>query len=155
MVSQWSWKRDLDSRSSVKASSSLPWPSKPIQTRQPVSPGSAEHASGCLEVALAGPLGPARHGRSMTAISLIRVSPLPDSNRRPPPYHGTSQATGRNQRQRFWLASAVLGRAAFATDYHWLHPRGSINVPSLVVNPGYIRRAQDAEPPLVLRQMLP
>jgi hypothetical protein len=30
-------------------------------------------------------------------------SPLTDSNRRPPPYHGTTQATGRNRRQRFSL----------------------------------------------------
>jgi hypothetical protein len=30
-------------------------------------------------------------------------SPLTDSNRRPPPYHGTTQATGRNPRQRFSL----------------------------------------------------
>jgi hypothetical protein len=29
-------------------------------------------------------------------------SPLTDSNRRPPPYHGTTQATGRNRRQRFF-----------------------------------------------------
>jgi hypothetical protein len=30
-------------------------------------------------------------------------SPLTDSNRRPPPYHGTTQATGRNPRQRVSL----------------------------------------------------
>ncbi|SRR6266511_2401590 len=31
------------------------------------------------------------------------LSPLPDSNRRPPPYHALRSATGRNPRQRFRL----------------------------------------------------
>jgi hypothetical protein len=31
-------------------------------------------------------------------------SPLSDSNRRPPPYHGTTQASVRNPRQRISLA---------------------------------------------------
>jgi hypothetical protein len=35
-------------------------------------------------------------------------SPLTDSNRRPPPYHGTSHATGCNPRQRFWLVLLFL-----------------------------------------------
>src|SRR5205807_1754193 len=59
-------------------------------------------------------------------------SPLTDSNRRPPPYHGTSQATGRNPRQRFWLDFAVPGGAAFATACRQLQPRGSIRVPSFL-----------------------
>jgi len=53
-------------------------------------------------------------------------SPLTDSNRRPPPYHGTSQATGRNPRQRFWRVSAVSALSRFAADCHRLQPRGSI-----------------------------
>src|SRR5215210_2059134 len=36
----------------------------------------------------------------------ILQSPLPDSNRRPPPYHGTSPATARNPRQRIRLVWA-------------------------------------------------
>src|SRR5918992_5778122 len=35
-------------------------------------------------------------------------SPLTDSNRRPPPYHGAPKATGRNPRQRLSLVWAVL-----------------------------------------------
>jgi len=40
---------------------------------------------------------------------LVEPSPLTDSNRRPPPYHGTSQATGGNPWQRFSLVFAVTG----------------------------------------------
>src|ERR687896_144507 len=36
-------------------------------------------------------------------LQALCLSPLTDSNRRPPPYHGTTQATGRNRRQRFSL----------------------------------------------------
>jgi hypothetical protein len=36
-------------------------------------------------------------------------SPLPDSNRRPPPYHGTSHATGGNPRQ--WISLVLAGSA--------------------------------------------
>ena len=36
-------------------------------------------------------------------------SPLPDSNRRLPPYHALGSATGRNRWQRFWLVLAVFG----------------------------------------------
>src|SRR6266545_7050192 len=56
-------------------------------------------------------------------------SPLTDSNRRPPPYHGTSHATGGNQRQRFSVIFAVSGAGAFAAVCHWLRPRGSIKAP--------------------------
>jgi hypothetical protein len=65
-------------------------------------------------------------------------SPLTDSNRRPPPYHGTSQATGGNQSQRIWLVFAVLRPGRFAADCHGLHPRGSIRAPSSVVGLGYV-----------------
>src|SRR5207247_7974418 len=57
-------------------------------------------------------------------------SPLTDSNRRPPPYHGTSHATGRNPRQRFWLVFAASARIRFAADCDPLQPRGSIKAPS-------------------------
>jgi hypothetical protein len=53
-------------------------------------------------------------------------------------YHGTSQATGGNPRQRI---SHVLARSApigFATDCHRLQPRGSIKAPSSVVGIGYV-----------------
>ena len=56
-------------------------------------------------------------------------SPLTDSNRRPPPYHGTTQATGRNPRQRFSLVWAVLEAVPFASDCHGLRPLGSIKAP--------------------------
>jgi hypothetical protein len=55
-------------------------------------------------------------------------SPLTDSNRRPPPYHGTSQATGGNRSQRIRLVSVASGPIRFATDCHWLRPRGSIKM---------------------------
>src|SRR5512133_4296531 len=55
-------------------------------------------------------------------------SPLPDSNRRPPPYHGTSEAIGRNRRQAF--------RLVFAAGCERLQPRGSIKAPSFVVSLG-------------------
>jgi hypothetical protein len=57
------------------------------------------------------------------------ASPLPDSNRRPPPYHGTSHATGRNRGQRFWLVLPVLWGLPFATGCQRLQPRGSIKAP--------------------------
>jgi hypothetical protein len=60
-----------------------------------------------------------------------KLSPLPDSNRRPPPYHFTTQATTSNPRQRIWLVSAVSASEQSATDCHWLRLLGSINAPSL------------------------
>ena len=69
----------------------------------------------------------------------VRESPLTDSNRRPPPYHQSSSATGRNPRQRFPLALASLGGGRFATDCHGLQPRGSIKAPfDRVVIDGYV-----------------
>ena len=64
-------------------------------------------------------------------------SPLTDSNRRPPPYHADPAATRRSPRQRFWLVSAVMEAAGFATGCHGLRPRGSIKAPSSVVRSGY------------------
>jgi hypothetical protein len=57
-------------------------------------------------------------------------SPLTDSNRRPPPYHGTSQATGGSRWQRIWPVFAVCGPERFAADCRRLQPRGSIKAPS-------------------------
>jgi hypothetical protein len=48
------------------------------------------------------------------------------------PYHGTSQATGRNPRQRFALVRAVFAAVPFATHCDQLRPLGSIKAhPSL------------------------
>src|SRR5439155_26415896 len=66
-------------------------------------------------------------------------SPLTDSNRRPPPYHGIQTATGRNRRQRFWLVLAASAPVRFATDCDRLQPRGSIKAPSSVVWHDYKR----------------
>ncbi len=57
------------------------------------------------------------------------LSPLPDSNRGPPPYHGSSQATGGSRGQRIWLVFAASGADAFASGCHWLRPLGSIKAP--------------------------
>jgi hypothetical protein len=73
-----------------------------------------------------------------TALAGLLQSPLPDSNRRPPPYHGTSQATGRNPRQRFWLVLAASAPIRFAADCRRLQPRGSIKAPSSVAIFGYV-----------------
>src|SRR5438477_12334862 len=71
-------------------------------------------------------------------------SPLTDSNRRPPPYHGTSQATGGNRRQRIRLVFAVSAAGRFAADCHGLQPRGSIRAPSSAtgVRTFYLRPAR-------------
>src|SRR6266567_9494374 len=65
-------------------------------------------------------------------------SPLTDSNRRPPPYHGTSRATGGSRWQPIWLISPGLGPSRFAADCHRLQPRGSIEAPSSVVGFGRV-----------------
>ena len=57
---------------------------------------------------------------------------------RRPAYHGTTQATRRNPRQRLWPNSAVFARHTFSTDCHRLPPRGSIKAPCSVVGSGYI-----------------
>src|SRR5205823_5061290 len=69
----------------------------------------------------------------------VSRSPLTDSNRRPPPYHGSSEATGGSRWQRIWLAFAVHGSSRFAGGCHRLQPPGSIKAPSFVVGFGYIR----------------
>src|SRR5205823_8077331 len=69
-------------------------------------------------------------GAGIRIFPALLQSPLTDSNRRPPPYHGTSQATGRSRSQRFSPISAVSGPCCFAGDCHLLQPRGSIKAPS-------------------------
>jgi hypothetical protein len=68
-----------------------------------------------------------------------RVFLKPSSGLEPgtPPYHGTTQATGRNPRQRFSLVWAVLEAVPFASDCHELRPLGSIKAPRLVAYVGY------------------
>jgi hypothetical protein len=62
------------------------------------------------------------------------LSPLPDSNRGPPPYHALQTASGRNPRQQFWLVFAASAPIRFATGCHWLQPWGSIRAPSFVIS---------------------
>jgi hypothetical protein len=69
-------------------------------------------------------------GRRKGLISRNFASPLTDSNRRPPPYHGTPQATDGSRWQRIWLVSAVFRGLRFASDCHGLRPLGSISAPS-------------------------
>src|SRR5512132_2441459 len=63
-------------------------------------------------------------------VAAVLQSPLPDSNRRPPPYHVPHDATGGSWWQRIWLRKAVLRRRAFATGCCWLRPLGSISAPA-------------------------
>jgi hypothetical protein len=42
----------------------------------------------------------------------FRQSPLPDSNRRPPPCHAIQTATGGSRWQRLALVQAIFGRSA-------------------------------------------
>src|SRR5919201_1454017 len=49
-------------------------------------------------------------------------SPLTDSNRQPPPYHGGSFANGYNQYQTIASSCAVCGAGAFANGCHRLRP---------------------------------
>jgi hypothetical protein len=77
----------------------------------------------------------------LARLQALLQSPLPDSNRRPPPYHALETATARNQRQRFWLVSAVSAPIPFATSCHRLQPRGSIKAPSFVAYRGNRARA--------------
>jgi hypothetical protein len=68
------------------------------------------------------------------------LSPLPDSNRGPPPDHGTSHATGGSRWQRLWLIFAPSALRRFAVDCHRFQPRGSIKAPSSVVRVATWRR---------------
>lgn len=77
-------------------------------------------------------VAPADNERSRSAGT--SRSPLPDSNRRPPPYHALVAATGRNRRQGSWLVFAASAPNRFATDGHRLRPRGSIKAPSFVLS---------------------
>ena len=95
---------------SPKASTSTPWTLRGRRQRQPPSTRATERRAKQEESG----------------------SPLTDSNRRPPPYHGTSPASGRNAWQRISLVSTVSGTIAFATSCHRLQPRGSIKAPSAV-----------------------
>jgi hypothetical protein len=71
-----------------------------------------------------------RFGLVRVGSPALLQSPLTDSNRRPPPYHGTSQATGGSRWQRIWPVFAVCGPERFAADCRRLQPRGSIKAPS-------------------------
>src|SRR5687767_8709968 len=75
------------------------------------------------------------------------LSPLTDSNRRPPPYHLTVTATGGKPRQQIWLVSAVPAAARFAADCHWLHLLGSTNAPSLLAPPFSLLATRGSEVP--------
>src|SRR5436189_5915421 len=70
----------------------------------------------------AGPQFPSRQQKEQpfAASSWFQVSPLTDSNRRPPPYHGTSHATGGSRWQRIWPVSAASATCRFADDCHRL-----------------------------------
>jgi hypothetical protein len=57
---------------------------------------------------------------------LAFVKPSFGLERRLPPYHQGSAATGRNPWQRFWLVLGVFGACSFATGCHWLRPLRSI-----------------------------
>src|SRR4029450_7146650 len=48
-----------------------------------------------------------RSSPEVCRVAAVLKSPLPDSNRRPPPYHADPVASGRNPWQRFWLISGV------------------------------------------------
>ena len=61
------------------------------------------------------------------------LSPLPDSNRGPPPYHVLQTAIDRNRRQRFCLFSPFAGYSDLPPLVTGLQPRGPIKAPSLVV----------------------
>jgi hypothetical protein len=60
-----------------------------------------------------------------------------------PPYHGTTQATGRNRRQRFCLVSAPFAPVRLATGCDRLRPLGSIKAPSSVYWSDYARLRPD------------
>jgi hypothetical protein len=60
----------------------------------------------------------------------VRPSPLPDSNRRPPPYHAIQTAAGGSLRQRFPVSSSHFGSSGGPNLCHPLRPLCSITVPS-------------------------
>src|SRR5215207_4240813 len=78
-----------------------------------------------------------RDSRCLRTVVLVGASELAlllaGNRRRPRPYHGTTQATGRNPRQQFSLVWAVLEAVPFASDCHWLRLLGSIKGSTFVV----------------------
>jgi hypothetical protein len=58
------------------------------------------------------------------------LSPLPDSNRGPPPYHAIQTAAGGSRWQRFPVSSSHFGRSGGRNLCHQLRPLCSITVPS-------------------------
>jgi len=87
---------------------------------------------------------PSRGGKSRCA-GLSR-SPLPDSNRRPPPYHAIQTATGGSQWQRFGASSSHFGASGGPNLCHPLRPLCSTTVPSQSAqNAHFGRRDDDAE----------
>ena len=63
-------------------------------------------------------------------LQALRASPLPDSNRRPPPYHAIQTATGGSRWQRFRPRSSRFSAAREPNVCHPLRPLCSITVPS-------------------------
>src|SRR5437764_11630064 len=72
-------------------------------------------------------------------------SPLTDSNRRPPPYHGTSHATSGSRWQRISLVFAVSRGDRFASNCRRLQPRGSTKAPSSARGHGRERKVASRE----------
>src|SRR6266480_3540532 len=100
----------------------------PVRDRE--APGLPEMYPRCTRVL---------HGQATKNGQFAGISSKPSDGLEPstPPYHGTSQATGRNLRQRFWLVLGPPGLRRFAVDCHRLQPRGSIKAPSFVASTGY------------------
>jgi hypothetical protein len=103
-------------------------------------PASARQSQKCTRLVPAKRLNLAEAGNATCPVAGLFSSPLTDANRRPPPYHGTTQATGRNPRQRFSLGWAVLEAVPFASDCHGLRPLGSTKAPRFVAYVGYDAR---------------
>ena len=74
----------------------------------------------------------ARPTSEIPALQVFSRGSLADSNRRPPPYHLTPQATQGNAGQAIWLVFAHFPAGRFAVDCHWLRLLGSINAPQPV-----------------------
>ena len=60
--------------------------------------------------------------KTKTRVSGTFASPLPDSNRRPPPYHAIQTAAGGNARQRFPVSSSHFGASGGPNLCHPLRP---------------------------------
>ena len=68
--------------------------------------------------------------KKKTSLRGFRESPLPDSNRRPPPYHAIRAAVGCIQWQRFGARSGRFAAFREPNVCHWLRPLCSVAVPS-------------------------